>query len=170
MSSFVICPRRRWNDFGQIPATRPAGRVRVMLQVKPDSAEAFLLRERRFELSRNDHADGFLIFLHGLDGWGHTIIFSACVDSGDSRQCHKRPWRHTMRSTKRCSCSCSDELRHHVGPPVLSFGKRIRLLRKIADKLLLLRIERYPWAERGRDGAEIDAIFAQILAATIECI
>ena len=64
----------------------------------------------------------------------------------------------------------SCELRHHVGSPVLSFGKRIRLLRKIADKLLLLRIERYPGAERGRGGTEIDAIFAQILAAAIKCI
>src|SRR5262249_46499783 len=62
--------------------------LRVMLQVKPDTAEAFLLRERGFELTRDDHADGFLILLHGLDAWGYTtgLTLRASVDSGQGQE------------------------------------------------------------------------------------
>src|SRR6185437_570854 len=64
----------------------------------------------------------------------------------------------------------SGDLRHNVWLSVVTMRKRVGFGRKILDEPFLLRVERYPGSKSGGGATEINAVFAQILATTIEGI
>src|SRR5438046_7906784 len=62
------------------------------------------------------------------------------------------------------------DLRHHEGLPVFPLRKCVSLVRMIVDEPFLLRIEADPGPKHGGRRIQANFVFAQILAAALECI
>src|SRR5438094_7847222 len=61
-------------------------------------------------------------------------------------------------------------LRHHERLAIFPLRKRVRLVRVIVDEPFLLRIESDPGPKHGGRRVQVNFVFAQVLAATLECV